>query len=470
MSKKLNKHFSIYLLMLISMIFSLNSNVLAYSIADDEVLSESQSELSLVAFNKITPANGATVDVPANSYYFLTWTDALAGSSDRYQYCFDKTDNDACDAGNWVTRDSLYSGGPGDIQLEYGKTYYWQVRLRDGGLSADAGDWWSFTTSAYVGPIFNKTNPANGTVFATMPSTYHLLQWSDLSISDTDRYIYCVDTSNNNNCDSTWFERSNLYSGTGEFSLAYGKTYYWQVKVRDAGTQADGGTWHSFTISAGGAPVLNKTFPANGATYNLLPSTYHLLQWSDLFISETDRYMYCVDTSNNNTCNSTWFERQNLYSGTGEFPIEYGKTYYWQVKARDNGTVADGGTWYSFTVDPFYPSPYVSSIVRASADDPAPSASVDFTVTFSQSVTGVDAGDFVLTTTGAVIGTSITNVSGSGTTWTVTVDSGTENGTLRLDLIDNDTIKNSQSSYLGGVGAGNGNFTSGQVYTATTRP
>lgn len=463
MFKKLNKRFSIYLL-LISTIFSFNSNVLAYSIADDGVLSESQNELSLVAFNKVTPANGATVDVPENSYYFLTWTDALAPSSDRYQYCIDKTDNDKCDANNWVSRASLYSGGPGDIQLEYNKTYYWQVRLRDGGISADAGDWWSFTTSAYVGPAFSKTSPANGSTINKPQSTYHLLQWSDLFISDTDRYLYCIDTSNNNNCDSSWISRVNLFSGPDEFTLNYGKTYYWQVKTQDDGHVANNGTWFSFTIS-NVIPSFNKTSPANGATYNNPPSTYHLLQWSDLFIPATDRYMYCVDTSNNNTCNSTWYERPNLYSGTGEFTIEYGKTYYWQVKARDNGTAANGGTWYSFSVDPFYPSPYVVSIKRASADNPGDNVSVDFTVTFSQSVSGVDADDFVLTTTGAINGTSITNISGSGKTWTVTVDSGTDTGTIRLDLIDNDTIKNSQSSYLGGVGANNGSYTSGQFYT-----
>lgn len=146
--------------------------------------------------------------------------------------------------------------------------------------------------------------------------------------------------------------------------------------------------------------------------------------------------------------------------------MSYGNTYYWQVKARDNGTVADGGTWRSFTIEPFYPSPYVVSINRASADNPGNGVSVDFTVTFSQSVTGVDASDFIITTTGTVANTSITNVNGSGTTWTVTINSGdTPPGTIRLDLIDDDTIQNVQLSFLGGTGNNNGNFTSGQVYT-----
>jgi hypothetical protein len=56
-----------------------------------------------------------------------------------------------------------------------------------------------------------------------------------------------------------------------------------------------------------------------------------------------------------------------------------------------------------------------------------------FTVTFSAPVNGVDASDFTLVGTGTVNG-AITSVSGSGTTWTVTVGNVTGDGTLRLDL------------------------------------
>lgn len=107
--------------------------------------------------------------------------------------------------------------------------------------------------------------------------------------------------------------------------------------------------------------------------------------------------------------------------------------------------------------------PTVVSITRADAD-PNPGPTVHFTVTFSQSVTGVDTPDFALTTTGTIAGASVTGVTGSGTTWTVTVNTGTGTGTIRLDLIDDDTIV-SGTSPLGGAGAGNGNFTSGEVYT-----
>ena len=108
--------------------------------------------------------------------------------------------------------------------------------------------------------------------------------------------------------------------------------------------------------------------------------------------------------------------------------------------------------------------PTVQSITRVNAS-PTNLASVDFLVTFSESVTGVDTTDFDLTTTGGIATASITGVTGSGATRTVSVNTGTGDGTIRLDLDDDDTILDGSNNKLGGVGAGNGSFTTGEVYT-----
>jgi hypothetical protein len=99
--------------------------------------------------------------------------------------------------------------------------------------------------------------------------------------------------------------------------------------------------------------------------------------------------------------------------------------------------------------------------------DPTPSTadSVHFAVTFSQDVGGVDVGDFALATTGGISGTAISEVTGSGSAYAVTVNTGSGDGTLRLDLVDNDSIADASAKPLGGVGAGNGSYTAGGVYT-----
>ncbi len=105
----------------------------------------------------------------------------------------------------------------------------------------------------------------------------------------------------------------------------------------------------------------------------------------------------------------------------------------------------------------------VVSILRA---DRSPTAArfINFTVAFSTSVSGVDPNDFSLTTTGYLNDAYITSVSGTGNTFTVTIDSGGGDGGLRLDLLDNDSIMNAANIPLGGPGAGNGDFTSGESY------
>jgi hypothetical protein len=89
---------------------------------------------------------------------------------------------------------------------------------------------------------------------------------------------------------------------------------------------------------------------------------------------------------------------------------------------------------------------------------------VKFIVTFSEAVTGVDKDDFKLTTTG-VTGASIVTVSGSGAAYTVSVNTGSKNGTIRLDGMDDDSIVDAIGNPLGGNGADNGNFAGGEIYT-----
>ena len=109
------------------------------------------------------------------------------------------------------------------------------------------------------------------------------------------------------------------------------------------------------------------------------------------------------------------------------------------------------------------PYPVVASITRINLN-PTKNASVDFAVTFSEIVTGVAASDFTLTTTG-VSGAAIAGVTGFGGIYTVSVNTGSGIGTLRLDVTDNDSILDMALNPLGGTGAGNGNYSFGEVYT-----
>jgi WD40-like Beta Propeller Repeat len=121
------------------------------------------------------------------------------------------------------------------------------------------------------------------------------------------------------------------------------------------------------------------------------------------------------------------------------------------------------------TIEYFLPSansPLVVGILRADPD-PTSASNVRFTVAFSEAVTGVDATDFTLATTGGISGASISSISGSGDTYMVTVNTGSGHGTIRLDVVDDDSIKDGSNNPLGGVGGGNGSFVGGETYTIT---
>jgi surface-anchored protein len=111
-------------------------------------------------------------------------------------------------------------------------------------------------------------------------------------------------------------------------------------------------------------------------------------------------------------------------------------------------------------------APYVTGITRL---DPNPVAStlVRFEVAFSELVTGVTIDDFKLDASGPT-GASITSVEGSGSIYIVTASIGIGGGTLRLRVLDNDSIIDSDTHQLGGVGLGNGEFAYGQGYTIRT--
>ena len=104
-------------------------------------------------------------------------------------------------------------------------------------------------------------------------------------------------------------------------------------------------------------------------------------------------------------------------------------------------------------------APTVVSSLRA---DPSPTsaASVNFTVTFSESVTGVDLNDFILTATG-VTGASVTSVTPvSAAVYTVTVNTGAGSGTLRLDIPASASITDLVGNPLAGLP-----YLTGDAYT-----
>ncbi len=214
------------------------------------------------AFNKTGPANGS-----GNQPLSLTLAWNASSGVSSYEYCYDTSNNSACD-GSWVNIGTSTSVPVSGLSL--GTTYYWHVRAVNsfGTRYSNANAWWSFTTGN-VPAAFNKSSPANGAVNQPTSLT---LSWG--ASSGATGYSYCYDTVNNNACDGSW-----VNAGTNTSAAISGLTsptnYYWHVKAANAfgETQSNGGVWWNFTTANTAphftsAPVLAATV-GSVYTYNV---------------------------------------------------------------------------------------------------------------------------------------------------------------------------------------------------------
>ena len=164
------------------------------------------------------------------------------------------------------------------------------------------------------------------------------LQWSTLADAT---YEVCWDTSNNATCNGTWVSTGAATHHVVS-SLAPG-TYYWQVRAMAGANsgEADATAWWSFTVGAGGFGKLGPQHGQTGLGSNLT------LQWAGL---PDSGYWVCWDTTDNSSCDGMWWPNG---ASTAKPVVDLPPgTYYWQVKAMtpSGEAIADGGTWWRFTV------------------------------------------------------------------------------------------------------------------------
>jgi len=217
------------------------------------------------------------------------------------------------------------------------------------------------------------------------------------------------------------------------------------------------------------APVAISILPAS-------PSPTHL---NDLIFTVTFSEVVTdvneIDFSVTTTGDVTgWVGENGILSGWG--------TNIYTVSVQSNGNagtlrldVSPGATIVDLAANPMTTLPYtagtsyfidklppvVVSVLRADPN-PTKAASVNFTVTFSEPVTGVNATDFILATT-HITDAAVSSVIGSGTVYTVSINTGSGSGTLRLDVEDNETIVDEALNPIFGNGY-QGNFTGGESY------
>ena len=238
---------------------------------------------------------------------------------------------------------------------------------------------------------------------------------SDLSgwnVSSVTNMSHMFSTASSFNSDLSGWDVSSVNNMNGMFSNASDfrqNLGYWYVVLNNTSIRAGDTSNVVGTISA-----QNKMLDDQNPTYGLVAggdSDLFVITGSTLNLNPTADYS-----------NKTWYS-VNITS-TGDFGTGNHRVYGIAVSDTDT-TISDT-------------APTVTSIKR---HDPAVentnSQTLIYKVTFSEDVTGVTESDFILSpgSTGRVSGTTqVTDISGSGDTYHVTVSSTTD-GTYNLDLV-----------------------------------
>jgi hypothetical protein len=290
--------------------------------------------------------------------------------------------------------------------------------------------------TVYVGGNFTSVKDTSDTA---IPNAAYLAQWNGSVWSA----IPGTTSPFNNIVQALTYAGGNLYAG-GNFSSANGVVGATVIAIWNSGTQiwsAMGNTpLNSYvaSIAVDGANVYAGGIFTNAAG---IATADYVAKWNGSSWSALGS-----NGAGNGSLNSTVYAlaviQNDLWVGGDFLNVNNNST---RLKAADKLAV--------FGLDL---PPTVSSVTRASAT-PTGAASVDFAVTFSESVTGVDETDFSLTTSG-VSSPAVSGISGSGSSYTVSVNTGSGNGTIRLDVLDDNSIIDTGTNSL------SAGYTSGQVY------
>lgn len=233
--------------------------------------------------------------------------------------------------------------------LEFSKTYYWKVVVRDDYNEPVEGDVWTFRVTDEDRPPTAPTliEPANESV--RVPFNNLRFRWSASSDRETpqDRLIYELVLGEPDTMEAT----RTLTGETGATvearvsGLRPLTTYNWRVEVRDSfGNYAYSTTW-SFRTKANSSPTApSNPSPANGAI--LTPG---LVQFSWSARDEDEdvlTYEFRIARSPEALDAATPVIRN---VPNHEITVTEEGTYYWRITARDPHGGVSSSTWF-FTI------------------------------------------------------------------------------------------------------------------------
>jgi len=272
--------------------------------------------------NQVAPVSAA---VNVSPDVLLDWS-SLSGIT-AYEYQHD-TVSDFSSA-------LLYTGNSGNVsqanamQLLFGTVYYWRVRAYH---STDTTQWSTVRTFTTTDSLYLLT-PVSGAV-NVVPNV--LLDWTP--ITGIVGYEYEFDTLPDF---SSSVNRTGTVGSVSQYAtseLYFGTVYYWRIRAFHSYDTTQWSSVRSFSTRS----TVTLLSPINGATG---ASLNPLLDWSPL--SGTTGFDYRYDTDS--TFASPIYGSSASVSQASVSGLQYGTTYYWQVRPFHALDTGDWSSYFTFT-------------------------------------------------------------------------------------------------------------------------
>ncbi len=203
--------------------------------------------------------------------------------------------------------------------------------------------------SVLAAAVLGKLLPVDGAT--DVSATALELSWTAVTGYEgtgTISYRYCIQPANKKSCPPGKWRKVGGNTSVTVGSLLPNTSYRWWARAYVGKTviaEADGGSYWALKTQALPQTFL-KTTPGN--FLNEQDTTDLQFTWDPS--TSANYYEFCLDNSNNNTCDTGWVK---VLSGTSlTIPSLYNNAiYYWQVRAVNNGgsLEANSGTWWQFT-------------------------------------------------------------------------------------------------------------------------
>ena len=424
----------------------------------------------ITSITRLSPTGQTISASAANAAFRVTYSEAIAGSS-QADYAFQNVSGTAAGSVS-----SYGTSSPTLINVQLGTLSGdgdFSITLNGGhGITDIAGNALSSTTPTGVREVFTRdgTAPSTTSFVRTTPAGATTSSDSLVFTANYSESVSGVDTSD--------FAVTGTTATVQSVSAASGTSIAITVSGGDLASY-NGTVGLNYaaapTITDAAGNALPNTEPATDETYtldNTAPAGYSVTLDDDPVNAGNQtatsftfagaevaaNYNYTISSSGggaNVTGSGTISTATDQISGIDVSGLGDG-TLTLSVTLTDGA--GNAGSAATDTATKEAQPPQVNSIVVAGS--PAGNAtSVDFTVTFSEAAQNISTDDFSLTTTGTAAGTIASVSSATGTTVTVTVNTISGDGTIRLDL---DAATNIQDA----VGnSGPNAYTSGATHT-----